>query len=283
MSDYEDVREQLVSYFFTELASSTKPEYVENIAQKWLSQKYSDEWIEKFWSAQKDIFHIELLGEYNDRITDKVPVFFEFVDEDPAIIKGKIINSRQKYQENFQKALLKLDDYEFEKLSARLLSIIGCSSCWCTSKTNDQGIDAFGCFSVFQLTNIRDEIEHHKLWILVQAKHYVSEKVSANDIRNFIGASYLAKYKVYAVNNMKYGELDLKPNAPLSLFFVTSGEIKWTARLLAKKAGITLITSLDIFSIISDYWAKMHLLTPNNPSRILSKLKSEITHIPLAC
>jgi hypothetical protein len=280
---YDEVREQLVSFFFTELSSSIKPGYVETIAKYWLSHTYADEWIDGFWSAQKDIFYTELIKEYNDRISDHVPVFFEFIDEDNTIIKGKHLDSRQKYQENFQKALLQLSDYEFEKLSARLLGIIGCCNIWCTSKTNDQGIDAFGCYNVFQLTNIQEQIEHHKLWILVQAKHYISEKVCADDIRCFIGASQLAKYKIYAVKKMKYGDLDLKPNAPLALFYVTSGEIKWTARMLAKKAGITLITSSDIFSIISNYWIKMHLPTPNSSSRILTKLKSEIGHIPLAC
>ena len=50
---------------------------------------------------------------------------------------------------------------------------------------------------------------------LVQAKHYKKEKVGSCKIREYVGATALAKDKIYAVHDKKYADLDIKTFSPV--------------------------------------------------------------------
>ena len=89
---------------------------------------------------------------------------------------------------------------------------------------------------------------------LAQAKHYKKEKVNARDIREFIGASSLAKHKIYAVqHDEKYIDLRINPYSSLVHIFITSEEIKITAKIIALKTGVILLTSSELYEIFADY------------------------------
>jgi len=115
----------------------------------------------------------------------------------------------------------------------------------------------------------------------VQAKHYNKEKVCTSDIREFVGSGKLAKHEIYATEGKKYQQLNLKPISPIAFVLVTSGEVKRTAKLIAEKAGILLVTASDLCAIFSNYWSASKVAIPASPDQLVSLLRQEAEQVPL--
>lgn len=280
MNEYELVREQLLLFFLTEFTEDTPASYVETAARGFLRRTYSLEWIDGFWEKAGESVISDLVEEHNRRITDGFPIHFTFVDDEGRKICGWSNPSVSLKTTVFQQALLRLTDDEFERLSGRILHFVGCLNAWATPISHDQGIDAFGNFPLFNLPRISGESHEFLVWIIVQAKHYNKEKVCSSDIREFLGSGKLAKYEIYATEGKKYQQLKLKPVGPIALVLVTSGEVKRTAKLIAEKAGILLVTASDLCSIFTNHWRSIKVRIPTSPDQLVSLLRQEAERVP---
>ena len=81
------------------------------------------------------------------------------------------------------------------------------------------------------------------VFMLVQAKHYKTTKVHTADIRELVGSTELAKYRIYSTAAEKYSELEMRPLAPIAQFMICLGESTRKARGLAKRAGVFILTA----------------------------------------
>ena len=284
ITDYTTAQEDVLSYFLTEFPSDSQAAYVEDVVKKFLEQTYAPDWIDQFWDGLGQAVISDLLDEYNRRIIEGFPVHFTFVDDEGRIVKGWTDPSLRFNTALFQRALLSLSDTEFERLSARLLHLAGCTDAWATPASHDQGLDGFGRLPVLESVrgNVGAESKEYWVWLVVQAKHYKKERVRSSEIREFVGSTHLAQLGIYAQEGKKYELLDWKPYTPRGLVFVTSGEVKRTSRLLADRTGIAMLTSSDLCAAFSTYWINAGEEVPESISELTSLLRYEAERVPLA-
>ena len=144
MISYEQARDYLIQYFFTEINEFTPPSFTETVAKNFLRRTFSVEWVDCFWRNNSGLFISELIGEYNYRLRSGMPLYFDFIDTSSTKMKGYLDPSTDTRFSLFREALLLLNANEFELLSARILNYIGCELAYATPQSHDQGIDAFG-------------------------------------------------------------------------------------------------------------------------------------------
>jgi len=276
MTDYEKIREEFISYLLSEYPSNSKPDYLENVLKNYFQDKYTEDYIELFWQNHCDQILDEVVEETNKRIENNLSLRFFILDDIGHKIEG-IENKKKDLKIEFQNCLYSIKDYQFEKLSAIILKMAGCHQFWVTPQSHDQGLDSFGYSAVFSNIENVDWLGGTPLiTFLAQAKHYNKEKVCSHDIREYVGSTLLAINKIYAVLDEKYKDLDIKIFSPGVYLFITSGEIKYTAKLLAQKSGIILLTSDTIFSIFCRYWKAHKIKIPVNKENFKNLLLSEL-------
>ena len=86
-----------------------------------------------------------------------------------------------------------------------------------------------------------DALQFPALYMLAQAKHYNKEIVHTAHIREFVGATVLAKHKIYSTAADKYIDLDNRLFSPVALWVIFSGEASRLTRGLANSSGIYLV------------------------------------------
>ena len=278
MNIYQIAREQLLQFFLTELSEATPPAFVEDLAKQFLLRSHNIEWVNGFWESIGGDFISDLTDEYNRRLADGFPIYFEFIDDLGTKVRGYVNPDISYDTATFQQALFLLTDTEFERLSGRILQLAGCSRAWVTPKSHDQGLDAFGCYHLFDLPKISSSSNIFESWILIQAKHYNKEMVCSSEIREFIGSVELAKIHAFAVKGEKYPDLNLKHYTPITFILVTSGEVKRTAHILAEKIGIIFLSASDLCVIFSTEWGTD---LPTSVDEFVSKLRNEASRVPI--
>ncbi len=283
MPDIESVREDILVYILTEFPADSPVRFLEDVVKDFLKETYSSEWIEGFWEKLGDTVIQDIVEEFNSRTTDGFPIHFWFLDDEGRKIQGWNNPDDEFDTYAFQQALLMLTDGEFEKLSGRILSLAGCEDVWVTPATHDQGLDAFGCRTLFGGLIARDGSRSRlTLWLLAQAKHYRKERIRSSEIREFVGSKYLAQFGMYAQIKEKYGQLDLKPLAPIGMMMITSGETKRTARLLGDQAGIMFLGASELCSIFSRLWQTEGISPRATLEELVSRLRIEANQVPSA-
>lgn len=278
MNNYEIARGQLIHFFLTELSEATPPTFVEDISKEFLLRSHNPEWVDEFWEYLGEDFIADLIKEYNTRIEYGLPVYFTFIDELGTKVRGWLNPIITYDTSTFQRALLRLTDTEFERLSGRILHFVGCINSCATPKSHDQGLDAFGCYYLFDLPKISSASNIFRSWIFIQAKHYNKEMVCTSDVREFVGSVQLAKSHTFAVKGEKYPQLDVRPCTPIAYILVTSGEVKQTTHLLAEKAGILFLSASDLCVIFSTKWGADQ---PTSIDELVDKLRNEASQVPV--
>jgi len=280
---HEIAREDSLLYFLTEFPLESPPVYVEQVVRDFLGGMYSEEWVDGWWAAVGDRMIGDLVDEYNKRLADGLPLRYEPVDDIGRKVRGSGIAKGEKFSAAFQEALLALSDDEFELLSARVLQWAGCTKVWTTPHSHDQGLDAFGVLPLLQVPGIWEpERDAPVLSMVAQAKHYSKEKVRTAQVREFVGAKYLAQFETYAVEGKKYPQLSLRPLAPIALVLVTSGEVTRTSRSLGRKAGIFFLSSSDLRVLFQDYWTRSLTTLPQSKRAVVALIRQELQGIPVA-
>jgi hypothetical protein len=241
---------------------------------------YSPEWISRLWSELGSQIRDDVVSEYNKRLKLGLCLRYEPADDVGDKIVGKTQVGDHDVFSMFQSALLQLTDSEFELLAARLLNWAGCTDVWATPASHDEGLDAFGHMPLIHLP-VTDDEKHPSVVMLIQAKHYLKSKVHTHEVRELVGSSELAKYKIYSTADEKYTQLETQPLVPLALFLVTSGEVTRDTRGLARRAGIFLLTSYDLFLLFTREWTKLGM-TVGAIGTMRKAIRQQLKDIPVA-
>ena len=284
MPSFDEIREEIISFFLTEFPNDHAIAYVESVVKDYLLLSYAPEWVEDFWEKSGHRVIDDLTKEHTRRIRDNLPIYFRFENSNGTLVRGWINPNARINTAEFQKALLSLSDSEFEFLSACVLRLLGCTKYWATPASHDQGIDAFGHIPLLP-GGLPDSVFRRRpllCWVLVQAKHFNTSKINSETVRSFVGAAVLARHGAYAQESTKYGVLDLKAVTPIGLVITTSGEIKRTARILGQKSDVYSLTTDDLCSIFTTYWKDTEAGVPDFAVDIAKRLKEETRSIPVA-
>jgi hypothetical protein len=249
--------------------------------KKYLYAEFNTDIVDKFWNEQGDRLQAELVDETNKRIEVRASLRYEILDDIAERIRGAGYCTPSDPRSTFQNALHELKPIEFERLAGVLLKWAGCHQAWLTPQSHDQGLDAFGYYDFFSVSS--DWLcGKPRVVFFAQAKHYKKNRVSSYELREFIGATECAKHSAYAVKGKKYLELDIPPFMPIALMFLTSGEVKVTAKTLARNTGIVLVASDELFVICEHYWQKSGVKFPRTKCAYLSKLRKAGTGFPIS-
>lgn len=242
------------------------------MVREFLLRSFSEELVAEFIDEQLSELQADLVEEVNTRYAAGLPLRFQIVDS--AGVGSKVSgNSNKDSKANiaFQEILHALSPEEFEGLAAVVLKILGCSEVFATPHSHDQGVDAFGYQNV--IADIPHGVIHHLTWI-AQAKHYKSNAVSTNEIRELVGTKELLLAKAFSTIDKKYAELRLLNYAPAAIVLITTEEIPATVRRLAQNSGAFVLAASDL----------RQLLEPNIPRKSLVSVRKyladEMKHIP---
>ena len=145
---------------------------------------------------------------------------------------------------------------DFERLSAKILSLLGARDYTQTRRSKDQGIDFYGKLvladlDAAQLPFLRFQHDF-QIWIMGQAKHYPAGVVSAPEIRELVVAVLLAHAKAFGTKELLYQDLTGRLADPLVVLFLTTGSYTRDARVLGEAAGVILKTGQDIADFLAD-------------------------------
>lgn len=131
---------------------------------------------------------------------------------------------------------------DFERFGARILRELGASRVWVTPSSDDQGIDFYGILSLGQFSGLPypfGKLAHDvSLMFAGQAKHYPSNPIGPNFLRELVGSVSLARHNVFSGNTELFDELSLLPFNPLVTMIFTTGRFTSGALALANKSGI---------------------------------------------
>jgi HJR/Mrr/RecB family endonuclease len=266
------MRRRCVAFFLCGFDPGSGRRRTRDVARELLLQSFSEELVAEFLDVQLSTLQAELVEEVSTRYASGLPLRFQIVDS--AGVGSKVSgNSDKKSKANiaFQEVLHALSPDEFEDLAAVVLKILGCSEVFATPRSHDQGVDAFGYQNV--IADVPHGVVHHLTWI-AQAKHYKSQAVSTNEIRELVGTKELLLAKAFSTIDKKYSELRLLNYAPTAIVLITTEEIPATVRRLAKNSGAFVLAASDL----------RHLLTPLIPRASIASLKKyladQMKHIP---
>lgn len=279
---YEDIREEVLVHFLTEFPTDHPVTYVETVVSKLLRATLSEERVEDFWAKMGETVIRDVVQEFNRRTELALPLRYELMDDIGTKVRGRAGTDVERVQFVFQEALMSISPSEFEQLSARILEWAGCTSFWSTPASHDQGLDAFGLMHLDFPTPSDPEAGFPAVFMLVQAKHYSKEKLRTRHVREFVGSGVLAKYGVYSTAADKYKELEMRPFAPIVFFLVCSGEVTRATRGLAKRAGVFLLTSQDVFLLCRRHWERNGVAIPESVASMKRLVEQELRGIPVA-
>ncbi len=234
---------EVLAHFLTVFPVESPPRELRRYIADVLRLSYSDEVLENFLAARFEDIQDALVREFNDRGEDGASIRYMFADDDGKYVEG-IGGLAQADRIAFQDGINSLTSAEFEAFSAHVLRLASCNRVWKTQETHDEGLDAFGYMSYFQINN--EWIGSPEVIFLAQAKHYSDCKVGSRDIREFVGSSRLAALRIYSKIDDRYTDLDIKPFAPVALIFVTTQEVPRTVKNMGRASGIVVLTSDDL-------------------------------------
>jgi hypothetical protein len=278
---YEGIREDILGYFLTEFPLNHPASRVEVVVEEFLRSRFNDEWIEKCWVDVGAKIIDDLVAEFNRRDELGLSVRYQLIDDIGSEVRGQAMPGEEALY-TFQDALLQLTDVEFERLAARILGWLGCQRTWVTPASHDEGLDAFGMVPLTFNCVSADALQFPALYMLAQAKHYNKETVHTAHIREFVGASVLAKHRIYSAAADKYIELDNRPFSPLALWIIFSGEASRLTRGLANSSGVYLLSSYDLLGLFQNYCVLLGIALPGDAAVMLKMLREAIKDIPVA-
>ena len=145
---------------------------------------------------------------------------------------------------------------EFELFGACVLRELGAKRTKVTPHSEDQGIDFYGILSLGQNSFLPPpfgRLAHDvRLRFAGQAKHYPSNAIGPEMIRELVGAISLARHKIFTTDDEIFDDLELLPFNPLVAMFFTTGRFTSGALDLAKKSGIIAKSGEELAVFLAD-------------------------------
>lgn len=242
------VAQLCLSYFLCRFDPRSKKRLTRELVRQIASEVYSKEMVDDFIDTNLAQFQALIVDEFNNRFNDGRPVRYQIADAQGI---GKIVagnHARRLTGEiRFQNSVNRLSPGEFEMLAAVILRRLGCYEVFSTPSSHDQGVDAFGHYTLVKPSPYG--VTHRLVWI-AQAKHYMDTKVTTGDVRELVGSKELLIAKAFSTVDERYRELQLRCYGPIAIALVTGEEIPTTVRRLADNAGIYVFASSDIFHLL---------------------------------
>jgi len=275
---HRQIYNEVLAHFLTDFATTEAPRNLERYIVQHLTPIYAPGVIDDFILKELRLLRDTLVDEYNVRAGGAGTLRYMFVDDDAQVIQG-IGGMMATDRLAFQDGINSLEPAEFETFSAHLLRLATCDRVWHTQETHDEGIDAFGYMPFFRLKNAWTG-GNPEVVFLAQAKHYKDTKVGSSDIRELVGASRLAAHRIYSKKEGRYRDLEIRQFAPLALIFVTTQEVPKTVKLMARNAGIVVLTSDDLCSLFLSTAATVP--SPITATWVLQEIRNCCQGIPKA-
>lgn len=247
----DQINRLCLAHFLCKFDPTSKKRKTRDVVREVALECYSKERVDEFLDDRLLRFQAALVEEFNARHANNTLLRFQIADSSGVGEWVAGYRSPKSVKEiAFQDTLHSIAAAEFEKLSAIVLGVIGCSEVFFTPQSHDQGVDAFGYQNV--IDPIPYGATHHITWI-VQAKHYAASSVNTGDVRELVGSKELLVSKVFSTVDQRYKQLTLRPYAPTAIVLVTTEEIPSTVRRLAEGAGIFVLAASDLYHILSPF------------------------------
>lgn len=177
-------------------------------SQGWLSDTDADEkaedWLPRF-IKRLELITAENVGEgrylsfvFNSSGTDFIQGHCFCEPSDPPELQASKRNRANTIRifEHFGQ----IGDRDFELLSGKVLGLLGVKDPIVSKASADQGIDFFGRADFGDM--LKSSLLHQgaeknlHMWLVGQAKHYPTNKVSTKEIRELVGSIELARAKI---------------------------------------------------------------------------------------
>lgn len=162
-------------------------------------------------------------------------------------------------------AVINLDYSDFELLCCGILALIGVEQPRITRQTADQGIDFFGRLNLkkfLQSSSLPGGVESQmSIWLVGQAKQYISTKISTKILRELFGSGQLAKSSIFAGRTNPLEGFCARVGDPVFYILITTGKISRDSWELAERSGLIIMEQTMIAAILCDNGVA---LTDNN-------------------
>lgn len=149
-----------------------------------------------------------------------------------------------------------LSPNEFEKLSGRILNLLGVTEAHVTQTSADQGVDFFGRLylgEMVQPTRLTPGGEKQlHVWLVGQSKHYQETKVGTGDIRELVGSIELARAKIFAGASDPLSNLTVRLCDPIVYLMFTTGNFTADSKALLERSGVLAFDGLQISQLLAD-------------------------------
>lgn len=140
------------------------------------------------------------------------------------------------------KCIKELSPDNFERICALYLDFLGTTSRPnITKKSHDQGIDFVGIIERNRNNKLLTKnMNVNRIYLIGQAKHYSSEKVTSKEIRELAGSLFLLKNRNFALLQSIYKNLidNIKAFTPIYAYFITSNYFTQSGKTLCINADI---------------------------------------------
>lgn len=208
--------------------------------------------------------------EYNELCRLGRPTSFAFNSSSTTYIQGSSFlepgdvgavrsakTSRAQFSD-YAAALAKLTPREFECLCVGILRVLGVDDAVLTPRSGDEGIDFYGrlrlekhIFADQRLPGLQRQLV---VWLVGQAKHYRTGKVSTPEIRDLVGAVQLARGRAFASGDeQKYSDLVVRVCDPVFYLFFTTGRLSADSWMLLERSGVIGMDGEMVSAFLADH------------------------------
>jgi hypothetical protein len=150
--------------------------------------------------------------------------------------------TRRIRSEPILKALSSLTPDQFEFLCGKIIELLGVEKPFVTRRSADEGIDFYGKLkleSILFPNDITSTIQRQlSVWLVGQAKRYISTKSGTSEIRDLVGAVSLGRASVFGSITSPFSEMNIRVADPVFAILITNGFISANAWRLLDRSGV---------------------------------------------
>lgn len=152
--------------------------------------------------------------------------------------------------------LSQLSARDFEILCKRILTFLGVLDPHASRSSADEGVDFYGVAPFGRILRPRalplGSEKQLNVWYIGQAKQYDETSVSTDELRDLIGATAMARSKVFASSTDPLSHFKARLCDPIISLIVTTGRFTRDSVSLLKSAGIMGMDGLQLSQFLAD-------------------------------
>jgi hypothetical protein len=179
-----------------------------------------------------------------------------FAEPSASVAEKEAMANRTKLVDIFAQ-LASLTPIEFEKLSGRILALLGVSEPHVTQASADQGVDFYGRLSLGELlkpTSLTPGGEKQlHVWLVGQSKHYPQTSVGTGAIRELVGSVELARVKIFSGPSDPLSKLEVRLCDPIVYLMFTTGTFTAGSKALLTRSGVIAFDGMQISQLLADF------------------------------